>query len=133
MSNPSERVDCIASSLNRNRTTVGTDELRKRQNAEVFPITSVTGVAKIAKGILRGEKPVDNVTSGLPKSRKRYGNGASVVVACRYNSTYKSAVMCREYEGMQHRFERAVCLAKGLSEVRRYSNKSQEPDMYRHV
>lgn len=134
MSNPSGRMDCITSSLNRNRTAIGADELRRRRHAEVFPITSTTGVVKPAKGILREKKPVNNVTSGLPKSLKGYGNGAPIVVAYRNNSINTAVVMNREYEGVQHNnFNLRVSLAKGLPTVRLYNNKRQEPDIYRHV
>jgi hypothetical protein len=91
------------------------DELRRRRKAEVSLDTTSMKVLETTKRILRRDIPVFNVTLGLPKSRKGYGNGVLIVAA---SSRYTATVMRGECEGVQHIFKRNINLARGRYEAR---------------
>jgi len=91
--------------FNRNRIFVRACESRRNQYQEL-PLTAtiIPDIICMTKGVLRVNKPVVEVTVGLPKSRKRYGNGGLIVAATKarvFSNTSK--VMFRECEVVQRR------------------------------
>jgi hypothetical protein len=76
ISNLSQRLGVITKCSDRNRTFVRACESKKNRYQEL-PLTATIALAVICttKGILRVNIPVVAVTVGLPKFRKRYGNG----------------------------------------------------------
>ena len=105
ISNLSQRLGIMTKCLNRNRTFVRACESRRNQYQELsLTATIILDIIGMTKRILRVNIPVVVVTVGLPKSRKRYGNGGLVVVATKtqvFSNTSK--VMFRECEVIQRR------------------------------
>jgi group II intron reverse transcriptase/maturase len=90
---------------NCNLTFVRACESRRNRYQEL-PLTATIALDVICttKGILRVNIPVVAVTVGLPKSRKRYGNGGLIVAATQNTSFCNtSKVMFRECEVIQRR------------------------------
>lgn len=105
ISNLSQRLGFITKCFNRNRTFVRACESRRNQYQELpFTTPIALNVICMTKGILRVNIPVVAVTVGLPKSRKRYGNGG-LIVAATQNASFgnTSKVMFRECEVIQRR------------------------------
>ena len=105
ISNLSQRLGFMTKCFNRNRTFVRACESRRNQYQELPLTTSIAlDVICMTKGILRVNIPVVAVTVGLPKSRKRYGNGGFIVAATQ-NASFgnTSKVMFRKCEVIQRR------------------------------
>jgi group II intron reverse transcriptase/maturase len=105
ISNLSQRLGFMTKCFNRNRTFVRACESRRNRYQEL-PLTAPIALDVICtiKGILRVNIPVVAVTVGLPKSRKRYGNGGLIVAATQNTSFCNtSKVMFRECEVIQRR------------------------------
>lgn len=105
ISNLSQRLGFMTKCYNRNRTFVRACESRRNRYQEL-PLTATIALDVICttKGILRVNIPVVAVTVGLPKSRKRYGNGGLIVAATQNTSFCNtSKVMFRECEVIQRR------------------------------
>ena len=105
ISNLSQRLGFITKYFNRDRIFVRACESRRNRYQEL-PLTATIALDVICmtKGILRVNIPVVAVTVGLPKSRKRYGNGGLIVAATQNTSFCNtSKVMFRECEVIQRR------------------------------
>lgn len=105
VSNLSQRLGWITKCFNCNRTFVRACETRRNQYQEL-PLTAnvILDIIYMTKGVLRVKIPVVKVTVGLPKSRKRYGNGGLILAATKnmcFSNTSK--VMFRECEVIQRR------------------------------
>lgn len=91
--------------FNRNRIFVRACESRRNQYQELLlTATIILDIISMTKRILRVNKPVLRVTVGLPKFRKRYGNGGLIVAATKaqfFSNTSK--IMFRECEVIQRR------------------------------
>lgn len=91
--------------FNRNRIFVRACESRRNRYQEL-PLTAtiIPDIIRMTKGVLKVNISVVVVTVGLPKSRKRYGNGVLIVAATKirvFGNTSK--VMFREGEVIQRR------------------------------
>nr|YP_009485446.1 cox1I1a maturase [Halamphora coffeaeformis]AVR57510.1 cox1I1a maturase [Halamphora coffeaeformis] len=105
ISNLSQWLGCMTKCFYRNRTFVRACESRRNQY-QGLPLTAtiIPDVICMTKGVLRVNIPVVKVTVGLPKSRKRYGNGGLIVTATKtqvFSNTSK--VMFRECKVIQRR------------------------------
>lgn len=105
ISNLSQRLDFMTKCSNRNRTFVRACESRRNRYQELLLTATIAlYVICTTKRILRVNIPVVAVTVGLPKSRKRYGNGGLIVAATQNTSFCNtSKVMFRECEVIQRR------------------------------
>jgi len=105
ISNLSQRLGIMTKCFNRNRTFVRACESRRNQYQELSLTALITrDVISMTKGVLRVNIPVVTVTVGLPKFRKRYGNGGFIVAGIKtqvFSNT--SRVMFRECEVTQRR------------------------------
>lgn len=105
ISNLSQRLGYMTKYFNRNRIFVRACESRRNRYQEL-PLTAtiIPDIICMTKGVLRVNIPVVAVTVGLPKSRKRYGNGGLIVASTKtrvFSNTSK--VMFRECEVIQRR------------------------------
>lgn len=103
--NLSQRLSHMIKCFNRNRTFVRACESRKNRYQEL-PLTAtiILDIIGMTKGVLRVNIPVVAVTVGLPKSRKRYGNGGLIVAATKTRVfSNASKVMFRECKVIQRR------------------------------
>ena len=105
ISNLSQRLGFMTKCFNRNRIFVKACESRRNQYQELpFTATIIPDIICMTEGVLRVNKPVVGVTVGLPKSRKRYGNGGLIVAAIKARAfSNTSKVMYRECEVIQRR------------------------------
>lgn len=105
ISNLSQRLGFMTKYFNRNRIFVRACESRRNQYQELLlTATIISDIICMTKRVLRVNKPVLRVTVGLPKFRKRYGNGGLIVAAIKaqfFSNTSK--VMFRECEVIQRR------------------------------
>lgn len=105
ISNLSQRLGIMTKCFNRNRTFVRACESRRNKYQKLSLTALITrDVISMTKGVLRVNIPVVTVTVGLPKSRKRYGNGGFIVAGIKtqvFSNT--SRVMFRECEVTQRR------------------------------
>jgi len=89
--------------FNRNRTFVRACESRRNRYQELhLTATIIPDIICMTKRVLRVIIPVVAVTLGLPKSRKRYGNGGVLVATTKvrvFSNTSK--VMFRECKLIQ--------------------------------
>lgn len=106
-SNLSRRTVIMTEYLNRKEICVRACETTKNQY-QGLPLTAtiiIINIIDMTKGILRiNVPPVVVVTRGLPKSRKRYGNGGLIVTATKtqvFSNTPR--VMFRKCEVIQRR------------------------------
>ena len=104
ISNLSQRLGCMTKCFYRDRAFVRACESRRNQHQEL-PLTASILLDKICmtKRVLRVNIPVIEVTLGLPKFRKRYGNGELIVAATKQVFSNTSKVMFRECEVVQRR------------------------------
>lgn len=80
ISNLSQRLGDMTKCFNRNRAFVRTCENRRNQYQELLlTATIMLDIMGMTKRVLTVNKRVVMVTVGLPKFRKRYGNGGSIV------------------------------------------------------
>lgn len=105
ISNLSQWLGCMTKCFYRNRIFVRACESR-RNRYQGLPLTAtiILDIIRMTKGIIRVNILVVKVTVGLPKSRKRYGNGRLIVAATKtrvFSNTSK--VMFRECEVIQRR------------------------------
>lgn len=104
--NLSQRLSYMIKCFNRNRTFVRACESRRNRYQEL-PLTAtiIRDIIDMTKGVLRVNIPVVAVTVGLPKSRKRYGNGGLIVAATKTGVFFSntSKVMFRECKVIQRR------------------------------
>jgi len=105
ISNLSQRLGVMTKCFNRNRTFVRACESRGNQYQELLlTATIMLDIIDMTKRVLRVNIRVVTVTVGLPKSRKRYGNGGLIVASIKtqvFSNTSK--VMFRECEVTQRR------------------------------
>jgi len=104
--NLSQRLSYMIKCFNRNRTFVRACESRRNRYQEL-PLTAtiILDIICMIKRVLRVNIPVVAVTVGLPKSRKRYGNGGLIVAAIKTGVFFSntSKVMFRECKVIQRR------------------------------
>jgi hypothetical protein len=101
----SQRLGFMTKCFNRNRIFVRACENRRNRYQELsLTATIIPDIICMIKGVLRVNISVVAVTVGLPKSRKRYGNGVLIVAATKtrvFGNTSK--VMFKECEVIQRR------------------------------
>lgn len=104
ISNLSQRLGCIIKCFYRNRTFIRACE-SKRNQYQVLPlITSIIpDIVRMIKGILKVSIPVVEITVGLPKSRKRYGNGELIVAITKQIFSNAHKITFSRYEVTQRR------------------------------
>lgn len=105
ISNLSQRLGYVTKCFYRNRIFVRACESKRNRYQELsLTATIILDIICMTKRVLRVNRPVIAVTLGLPKSRKRYGNGGLIVATTRaqvFSNTSK--VMFRECEVIQRR------------------------------
>lgn len=105
ISNRSQRLGYMIKCFNRNRIFVRACETKRNRYQELPLTATITlDVICMTKRVLRVNILVVVVTVGLPKSRKRYGNGGLIVAATKigvFSNTSK--VMFKKCEVIQRR------------------------------
>jgi group II intron reverse transcriptase/maturase len=124
ISNLSQRLGSITKHLYRNRALVRACESRRNQK-QVLPLTAtaILDIVRMIKGVLRVNIPVGGVTSGLPKFRKKYGNGGLIIAATKvqiFSNTSK--IIFRECKVIQRRELTTLNLETGFEKLIRNSN-----------
>lgn len=103
--NPSQRLDYMTKYFNYNRIFVRACESRRNRHQELsLTATIMLDMIGMTKGVLKVNISVVVVTVGLPKFRKRYGNGGLIVAANKtrvFGNMFK--VMFRGCEVIQRR------------------------------
>jgi group II intron reverse transcriptase/maturase len=104
ISNLSQRLGCMTKCFYRNRTFVRACESRRNRYQEL-PLTAriIPDIICMTKRVLRVNVPVIEATLGLPKSRKRYGDGGLIVAVTIQVFSNTSIAMFRECEVIQRR------------------------------
>lgn len=103
--NLSQRLNSMIKCFNRNRIFVRACESKKNRYQELsLTATIIPDIICMTKGVLRVNILVVEVTVGLPKCRKRYGNGGLIVAATKTRGfSNTSKVMFRKCEVIQRR------------------------------
>jgi hypothetical protein len=92
--------------FNRNWTFVRACESGRNRYQELpLTVTILRDIVRMTKGVLTVSIPVVAVTVGLPKSRKRHGNGRLIVASTKTGVFFSntSKIMFRECKVIQRR------------------------------
>lgn len=116
-SNPSPGSDYMTDYLIHAQVIVESFETRRNRHKEVYSTAHVNQrVTLKTKGTLRADKRKYNVTTGLPKYQKVYGNGGLIVAGVSIQKrNYTTGVMSCECEVVQCKEERKSNLEMGLT------------------
>ena len=101
--NPSWWSSDIIGNLIHIQVSAETSEIKRSQHEEIYSATNtVYCTVFLTKGTLRIDIPIFFITTGLPKCRKTYGDGESIVAVVRTQKrSYTTRVMSSECEVIQ--------------------------------